>query len=41
MKFETHCKDPKVSIIEHLRGMSSMIRDLNATGHILTDEQQV
>ena len=26
---------------EHLRGMSSMIRDLNAAGHILTDEQQV
>ena len=26
---------------EHLRGMSSMIQDLNAAGHILTDEQQV
>ena len=26
---------------EHLRGMSSMIRDLNVVGHILTDEQQV
>ena len=41
LKFETHRKDPKVSMTEHLRGMSSMIRDLNATGHILTDEQQV
>ena len=28
-------------MIIHLRGMSSMIRDLNAAGHILTDEQQV
>ena len=41
LKFETHRKDPKVSMIEHLRGMSSMIRDLNATGNILTNEQQV
>ena len=38
MKFETHRKDPKVSMTKHLRGMSSMIRDLNAEGHILTDE---
>ena len=37
MKFETHHKDPKVSMIENLRGMFSMIRDLNAVGHI-TDE---
>ena len=41
LKFETHRKDPKVLMTEHLRGMSSMIRDLNAAGHILTDEQQV
>ena len=38
LKFETHRKDPKVSMSEHLRGMSSMIRDLNVAGHILTDE---
>ena len=38
LKFETHRKDPKVSMAEHLRGMSSMIRDLNVAGHILTDE---
>ena len=38
LKFETHCKDPKVSMTEHLRGMSSMIRDLNVAGHILSDE---
>ena len=41
LKFETHRKDPKVSMTEHLRGMSSMIQDLNVAGHILTDEQQV
>ena len=41
LKFETHRKDPKVSMTEHLRGMSSMIRDLNVVKHILTDEQQV
>ena len=28
-------------MIEHLRGMSSTIRDLNVAGHILTDKQQV
>ena len=38
LKFETHRKDPKVSMTEHLRGMFSMIRDLNVAGHILTDE---
>ena len=41
LKFEMHRKDPKVSMTEHLRGMSSMVRDLNVLGHILTDEQQV
>ena len=41
LKFETHRKDPKVSMIEHLKGMSSIIRDLNAARHIPTDEQQV
>ena len=41
LKFETYRKDPKVSMTEHLRGMSNMIQDLNATGHILTDEQHV
>ena len=41
MKFETHRKDPKVSMIEHLRGMSSTIRDLNVVWHIHTDKQQV
>ena len=40
MKFETHHKDPKVLMTEHLKGMSSMIRDLNVAGHILIDEQQ-
>ena len=39
LKFETHRKDPKVSMTEQLRGMSSMNRDLNVAGHILTDEQ--
>ena len=38
LKFEAHHKDPKVSMTEHLRGMSNMIQDLNAVGHILTDE---
>ena len=41
LKFETHRKDPKVSMTKHLKGMSNMIQDLNAAGHILTDEQQV
>ena len=39
LKFEMNRKDLKVSMTEHLRGMSSMIRDLNSAGHILTDEQ--
>ena len=38
LKFETHRKDPKVSMTEHLRGMSNMIQDLNVVEHILTDE---
>ena len=38
LKFETHCKDHKVSMTEHLRVMSNMIRDLNVVWHILTDE---
>ena len=41
LKFETHRKNPKVSMDEHLRGMFSMIQDLNVAGHILIDEQQV
>ena len=32
LKFKTHRKDPKVSMTEHLRRMSSMIRDLNVRG---------
>ena len=41
LKFETHRNDPKVSMTEHLRGISSMIQDQNAGGHILIDEHQV
>ncbi|XP_026419768.1 uncharacterized protein LOC113315726 [Papaver somniferum] len=41
LKFEVYRKDPKHSVTEHLRMMSSMIRDLKSFGNVLTDEQQV
>ena len=41
LKFDSYKKDPKHSMIEHLRVMSAMIRDLRAAGNVLTDEQQV
>ena len=41
LKFEQYVIDPKYSMVDHLRAMSAMIRDLKATGNILTDEQQV
>ena len=41
LKFEVYRKYPKHSMIEHLRTMSSMIRDLSATRNTLTDEQQI
>ena len=41
LKFEAYRKDPKHTMIEHLRMMSEMICDLKAVGNILTDEQQV
>ena len=41
MKFEVYRKDLKHSMTEHLKVMSSMIRDLNVAGNALVDEQQV
>ncbi|KAL6290046.1 hypothetical protein ACE6H2_007556 [Prunus campanulata] len=41
LKFEVYRKNPKHTIHEHLRVLSSMIRDLKAAGNTLTDEQQV
>jgi len=39
LKFDAYRKDPKHSMTEHLRMMSSMIRDLGNCGNALTDEQ--
>ena len=41
LKFEVFRKEPKTTMTEHLRTMSSMIRELKSAGHLLTDEQQV
>lgn len=41
MKFDTCQKKPNVTMKQHLRTMSSMIRELEAAGHHLTDEQHV
>ncbi len=41
LKFMQCTKDPSHSMAEHLRAMSSMIRDLKNAGCELTDEQQV
>ncbi|GAV91515.1 UBN2_2 domain-containing protein [Cephalotus follicularis] len=41
LKFEMYKKDPKNSMTEHVRIMSSMIRDLKNAGNALSDEQQV
>ncbi|KAM1551881.1 hypothetical protein ACFX1X_044549 [Malus domestica] len=41
LKFEVYRMDPKHSVSEHLRKMSTMIRDLKVVGSIITDEQQV
>ncbi|XP_026378339.1 uncharacterized protein LOC113272756 [Papaver somniferum] len=41
LKFEVYRKDPKHSMTEHLRRMSSMIRELKSAGNVLSDEQQV
>ncbi|XP_026428460.1 uncharacterized protein LOC113324358 [Papaver somniferum] len=41
MKFDTRQKKPNVTMKKHLRTMSLMIRELEAAGHHLTDEQQV
>ena len=41
LKFEKYVMDSKHSLVEHLRTMSTLIRDLKATGNNLSDEQQV
>ena len=41
LKFEQYVMDSKHRIVEHLRTMSTLIRDLKATGNNLSDEQQV
>ena len=41
IKFDSYKKRPNVSMVQHLREMSNMIRELKTAGHELTDEQQV
>ena len=41
LKFDQYKLDPKHTMTEHLRVMSAMIRQLNAAGVNITDEQQV
>ena len=41
MKFDSYQKKAHHSMKQHLRAMSTMIRELGAAGHVLTDEQQV
>ena len=41
LKFEQYVMDSKHSMAEHLRTMSTLIRDLKAVGNNLFDEQQV
>ncbi|KAH7863924.1 hypothetical protein Vadar_023568 [Vaccinium darrowii] len=41
LKFESYTMNPKHTMVEHLRAMSAMIRELKAAGYTLTDEQQV
>jgi hypothetical protein len=41
LKFEVYRKYPKHTMIEHLRMMSGMIRDIKVAINVLTDEQQV
>ena len=41
LKFKVYRKDPKYSMTEHLRVISSMIQDLNVARNVLSDEQQV
>ncbi|GAV62803.1 UBN2_2 domain-containing protein [Cephalotus follicularis] len=41
MRFDNHTMKEGQTMKHHLRVMSSMIRELKAVGHNLTDEQQV
>lgn len=41
LTFNQYMMDPKHSMYEHLRVMSSLIREMRAAGHDLADEQQV
>ena len=41
LRFNQYVMDPKHTMVEHLRVMSSMFRDMKAAGNDLTDEQQV
>ncbi|PKI32978.1 hypothetical protein CRG98_046631 [Punica granatum] len=41
MRFNSSAKQPNQTMRQHLRNMSSMIRDLRSGGVILSDEQQV
>ena len=41
LKFETYRKDNKHTMTEHLRVMSTLIRELKEADHNLSDEQQV
>ena len=38
IKFDTYQKQSNLSMRQHLREMSNMIRELKSAGHILTDE---
>ena len=39
LRFNQYMMDPKHSMSEHLRVMSSLIKEMRATGHDLIDEQ--
>ena len=41
LKFEQYVMDSKLSMAEHLRTISALIRDLKAAGNNLSNEQQV
>ncbi|KAG5529006.1 hypothetical protein RHGRI_029614 [Rhododendron griersonianum] len=41
LKFDSYKMNPQHSMLEHLRVMSAMIRDLRSAGNVLTDEQQI
>lgn len=41
LRFNQYVMDPKHTMAEHLRVMSTMIREMKADGNNLTDEQQI